>query len=110
MPSKNTTRKPSHLQPVPDKPIELARSAADWRKLDAKIENAVGLICQHFDAETTQALLFVVDLLTNGDYDRQDRELATYQVQRAAFRYTPEFEAAQNSYLDRLNLARRRTA
>lgn len=108
MASTKTTRKRTHLQPVPDKPIELANSEASWRKLDAKIELAVQRICQHYDAETTEALLMLIDLLTNPDYDKQNRDMIATGAQRAAFRYTPEFEQAQQDYLDRFNLVRGR--
>lgn len=110
MPSKNLTRKRGHLQPVPDKPIELANSEASWRKLDVKIDRAVQQICQHYDSATTEALLMLIDLLTNPDYDKQNREMIAISAQRTAFRYTPEFEQAQDDYLDRLSLTRKKEA
>jgi nuclear transport factor 2 (NTF2) superfamily protein len=74
--------------------------------MDATIEKAVETICNMHDQIIVEAFLFITDLLTNADYDKQDRELAAFHTQRVAFRFTQEFEDAQDAYLNRINPGR----
>lgn len=93
------------------KPLRLASDANTWREMDATIEQAVHAICgQYDDAQLCESFLFLIDLLTNQSYDAVDRDSAALTCQRAAFRYTPDFERAQEAYLNRINPGRAQLA
>lgn len=94
------------MRKLTTKPLRLASDSDTWREMDATIEKSVETICNLHDQSIVEAFLFITDLLTNADYDKQDRELAAFHTQRVAFRYTQEFENAQEEYLDRINPGR----
>lgn len=66
-------------------PLRLASDADTWREMDATIEEAVDKICgQYDDQKLCESFLFIIDLLTNRDYDSNDRDCAAFHTQRAA--------------------------
>lgn len=93
------------------KVLRLASDPLTWREMDATIDRAVEAICGTYDdAQVCESFLFLIDLLTNQNYDAADRECAAFRCQRSAFRYTPDFERAQEAYLNGINPGRAQLA
>lgn len=91
--------------------LQLATSEQGWREMDAQIADSVRTICgRYHDREQVEAFLFLIDLLTNPDYDAIDRGNALLEVHQCGFTYTAEFEQAREAYLNNLNPSRAREA
>jgi hypothetical protein len=74
--------------------------------MDETIKDCVSRICGAFSADTVRDFMFLVDILTNEDIDRLDRECAAFTVQKLAFSHHPRFETEIDQYLNEINPGR----
>jgi len=74
--------------------------------MDQTIKDCVSEILGQYNDETVRSLMFLVDILTNENIDRVDRDGATWTVQKLAFAHSPRFETALEDYLNEINPGR----
>lgn len=86
--------------------LRLASDARTWREMDQVISDCVKEVCGQYDEATVRDFMFLVDILTNPDIDRVDRDCATLTVQKIAFAHSPRFERAMEEYLNEINPGR----
>lgn len=87
-------------------PIRLASNEETWREMDETINAAVSQVLGQYDEATVRDFMFLVDILTNENIDRIDRDGATWQVQKQAFMHSPRFERCMEEYLNEINPGR----
>jgi len=86
--------------------LRLASSQQTWREMDQTIKDCVSEILGQYEEETVRSFMFLVDILTNPDIDRVDRECAVFTVQKLAFAHSPQFETTMEAYLNEINPGR----
>lgn len=87
---KNTTPKP------------LSTNYEQWKQVEQQIQLDVETICVRCgDPEQSEAFVRLLSLCTDDQYDRIDREVATFTAMRLAFSHTKAFERAMESALKR---------
>lgn len=87
-------------------PIRLASDEKTWREMDQVVNDCVSTILGQYDEATVRDFMFLIDILTNENIDRIDRDGATWQVQKQAFTHSPRFEKALEGYLNEINPGR----
>ena len=96
MPSDNS--KPTHLR--------LASDEKSWREMDHTIEDCVKQVCGQYDEATVRDFMLLIDLASNPEIDRIDRDGAVLTMQRTAFLHHPRFETALENFLNEINPVR----
>lgn len=86
--------------------LRLASDEQTWREMDQTITDCVSQVCGHYDEATVRDFMFLVDILTNTEIDRVDRDCASLTVQKLAFAHSPRFERAMEEYLNEINPGR----
>lgn len=100
---KNTTRKRSaQLKSVDDGPKRIAETATDWRELKTLIrEHVERLAFKYDDWEQAESLVLLIDLLTNQEYERGDREGAAMIARDHALTFTKSFRELRDQTVSR---------
>lgn len=80
----------------------LAENPAEWRQLSANITDLVDQLCCHGESDQARRLFSLLDLLTNEDYERLDREILARNAIHRAFTMTKSFEKAIEVSIARL--------
>lgn len=86
--------------------LRLASNEQAWREMDETISDCVTQICGQFSADTVRDFMFLIDIVSNPDIDRLDRESAVITIPKAAFTYHPQFETSIENYLNEINPGR----
>lgn len=85
--------------------IQLAKNGETWAELQQVLESHVSEICATGD-KAARSLLFLVDVLTNENFDSDQQAVAAEYVQHSAFRFSRRSVSALESLLNELNPGR----
>lgn len=81
--------------------LQLATSNTYWAEVNNRISEAVANLCD--DPNKAEALMLIVDLMTNERYDPTDRESVTTEVQQQALKRMPEFDRLLRDVIEKIN-------
>lgn len=88
--------------------LQLATSNAHWAEVNNRISDAVSNLCD--DHNKAEALMLIVDLMTNGRYAPGDRENVVAEVQQQTFKYTRGFDDLLRGVIEKINPMPRKLA
>lgn len=83
--------------------LTLATTRQEWKEYDEEIRDSVGKLCDFGDYEKAEALFGLLDLLTNEQYDKQNRDILVFDALRETFRFTEAFDKAVKAEVARVN-------
>jgi hypothetical protein len=86
--------------------LQLASTEKSWNELKALMAQHVEYVCGNGNTKTVHSLMFLIDVLTNDEFDADERSTAAEHAQNVAFTFSEQLPIARENYLNTINPAR----
>lgn len=88
--------------------LHIATTNARWTEVNGRVSDAITNLCG--DHDKAEALMLIVDLMTNEHYDPSDRESVIAEVLHQAFKYTRGYDDLLRDAIENISPAPQKLA